>query len=272
MYLTILKENRTIDHRDFGVELLDFRKSSLSATNNYETVEGRHGLISTGTVWGGRKLTADFLIKAADHLDLVLLTDELMDLFSTEEELGLIDSRQPGKVWYVKVDGEFIPEVINHKTSRVSIDFISSSPFCKSLGSTLSNPIDFNNDEWQGIGGGIDFENDALYTFKSSTFKVFNGGIAVDPKQLPLVITFKGSSNQLQIKNTTTGDVFSYKGTTKATDTIELNRVRHLKNGINIFADTNHKRITLAPGWNEFELVGASGAFEISFDFNFWYK
>jgi len=272
MYLTIVKDNLTFDHRNFGVELLDFKKTSLSPTNNYEVVENRHGLISTGTVWGGRKLTADFLIRAKDHIDLVLITDELMELFSTEEEIGLIDSRQPGKIWFVKVDGEFIPEQINHKISRVSIDFLSSSPFCRSLGSTLSSPIDYSNDEWQSIGGGINLEDDMVYSFNTTSFRVYNGGVSLDPKQLPLIIKFTGASSNLTIKNKTTGDVFSYSGTTKSSDTIELNRVRHLKNGVSIFAKTNHKRIKLNSGWNDFEVSGVTGLFQVNFDFNFWYK
>ncbi|UTI42097.1 phage tail family protein [Niallia sp. RD1] len=272
MYLTIMKDNRTIDHRDLGANLLSFRKASLEATNNYETVEGRHGLIPNGTVWGGRKLTAGFIIQALDHTDLILVIDEFMEIFSTEEEIGLIDSRQPGKIWFAKVDSEFTPEFVNASTGKFTIDFTSSSPFCRSLGSTLDDPIDYGNDQWQAIGGEISLEDDAVYKFNTSSFKVYNGGVLVDPRQFPLNITFKGTSSNLQIKNNTTGDLFTYKGNTSNSDKIELNRIRHLKNGVSIFANTNHKRITLAHGWNEFEVFGASNSFEITFDFNFWYK
>lgn len=272
MYLTIIKNNQTIDHRTLGVELLSFRKSSLSPTNNYEVVEGKHGLVSTGTVWGGRKLTAEFYIKSLDHLDLILVIDELMEIFSTEDEIGLVDSRQPGKIWFAKVETEFTPEYFDFRTSMFTIEFLSASPYCRSLGSTLSDPIDYGSDQWQAIGGGISLEEDLVYSFNTARFKVYNGGVLMDPKDFPLTITFKGASTNLQITNKTTGDVFKYTGTTNASDTITLNRVRHLKNGVSIFANTNHKRITLANGFNDFEITGATGTFNITFDFHFWYK
>jgi len=88
---------------------------------------------------------------------------------------------------------------------------------------------------------------------------------------LPLKITFTGASSNLTITNQTTGDMWQYTGTTQAGDTITLDGVRSLKNGASIFGQTNRKLITLKSGWNDFAITGATGAFEISFDFRFYY-
>lgn len=265
MYLKILKDGKWIDTRSAGLDLLSFRKSSLSVKNEYESVEGKNGLIPAGTTWEGRDLTADFLIRASDHIDLVLLIDELMTLFTTKEEIGIVDSRSPGKVWFVKVDSTFTPEFVDLSTGKFTINFKSSKPWCRSIGRTYP-AIDFENTEWQGL-----VTEPLTYKSKSKRFRIFNGGVQVDPREMPLDIIFKGASSNLQIINSTTGDLFTYKGTTKANDELQLAGIRHLKNGISIFAETNRKRITLAPGWNDIEIKGASGAIETSFDFHFWY-
>lgn len=110
------------------------------------------------------------------------------------------------------------------------------------------------------------------YTFTTTTFRVFNAGdIDIDPRVLPLKITFTGASTNLTITNQTTGDTWQYTGTTQTGDTITLDGVRSLKNGASIFRNTNRKLITIKPGWNKFIIEGTTGAFTISFDFRFYY-
>ncbi|PFY57870.1 phage tail protein, partial [Bacillus toyonensis] len=48
-------------------------------------------------------------------------------------------------------------------------------------------------------------------------------------------------------------------------------QVRSTKNSLSIVRDTNKKVISLQTGINEFEIIGATGAFSISFDFRFQY-
>ncbi|WP_445506788.1 phage tail domain-containing protein [Niallia sp. 03190] len=271
-YLKIIKNGQVIDHRELNIELLFFRRGSLIPTNSSEIIEGKHGLEDTGTVFGGRRLIAGFLVRGFDDIDYDLLIDEIYDLFETEVPMLLIDSKQPGKQWTVKVDTEFTLESLGASNSIFTVDFISPYPYSRSLGATLIDPMDFDSEKWQAVAGGLDLSDDMKYSFNSTNFRVCNGGVFLDPRQLPLVIKFKGASNNLQIKNLTTGDVFSYTGTTSAGDTIELNSVRHLKNGVNIFSKTNHKRISLKNGWNEFQITGTTSSFTITFEFNFWYK
>src|SRR5699024_1306520 len=75
-----------------------------------------------------------------------------------------------------------------------------------------------------------------------------------------LKITYKGNSENLRIRNLTTGDEWAYNGTTNTSDVIVLEGIRSTKNGLSIFRQTNKRLLTLAPGWNEFEIVGAPDA------------
>jgi hypothetical protein len=61
-----------------------------------------------------------------------------------------------------------------------------------------------------------------------------------------------------------------YTGITGVNDTITLDGIRSLINGVSVFRQTNKKVLSIAPGWNDFEITGAS-EFLISFDFRFYY-
>ncbi|PHG55535.1 phage tail protein, partial [Bacillus toyonensis] len=110
------------------------------------------------------------------------------------------------------------------------------------------------------------------YTRTTSNFTINNkGAVEIDPRQMPLRIIFKGASENLKIKNKTTKEEWTYTGITTDKDTIVIDQVRSTKNSLSIVRDTNKKVISLQTGINEFEIIGAKGAFSISFDFRFQY-
>ncbi|MDM5199258.1 phage tail family protein [Fictibacillus enclensis] len=269
MHLTIIKGGKTIDHRTLGIKLKQFRKASLSPNNQFETVEGRNGAISMGTSYDSRKISASFYIVAKDHLDFQLLCDEVYWIFETGEEMIVIDSRQPGKQWHVKVASEFQVEPISKNKGTFSVEFVAPFPYAESVGTT-SNPFTFDAGIWQ-VAGGIS-GSDVQYSYKTASFSIYNGGdIAVDPRYVSLLITYTGASTNLSIKNSTTGDEWKYTGTTSTSDTLRLDGIRSTKNNLSIFRDTNRKLITLNKGTNNFSLTGASGTFTVSFDFRFYF-
>ncbi|MCM3651335.1 phage tail family protein [Metabacillus litoralis] len=268
-YLKIVKNATEIDYSSLNLILSSFRKESLSPTNLSEKVEGRDGSIPLATEYGERKLTAIFVTYAFDYYDFDLLQDEIFKLFQTRDEMTIIDSKQPGKQWHVKVENVFSVEAIGGIVGRFQVDFISSKPYGESVGTTM-DPQTFDSELWQ-IGQGLITE-ETSYTHTTTTFRIYNAGDEeVNPEKLPLIIKYKGASTNLEIKNLTTGDVWKYTGTTLPGAVIELNGVKSFKNGASIFSDTNWAVIKLAPGWNDIELIGTNGSFEISFDFRFYY-
>lgn len=253
---------------DYNISIVGFVIESPTPRFNWEELESRDGLIDLGTTYGERKLKGNFEFVGEDFQDFPLLRNEIFKIFDSREAFYLIDSREPGKRWKVKANG-FSPEQLIANLGKFDVNFISPLAYAESIGTTL-DPVTFDTEVWQtGQGLILDETN---YTHSASTFQIFNAadGVTIDPSQLPLKITFKGASTNLQIKNLTTGDTWTYTGTTAAADSIMLDGIRSTKNGLSIFRDSNRKLITLATGYNDFQIIGASGSFTISFEFRFY--
>lgn len=256
------------DFDTLGITTRDFVVSSPKPRHTTEQVEGRHGAIDMGTVYDPRAISASFYAKAADGVDFALMRDEIFRLLRSDEAFYVIESRNPGKRWLVKVADTFGLDQ-QHKYGMFTVDFIANSGFAESVGTTL-DPFTFDAEAWQ-VGQGLS-EDAPTYSFTTSSFRLYNAGdITVDPREFPLVITFTGASTNLSIKNVTTGDEWKYTGTSAAGDSIVLDGIRSTKNGLSIFRNTNRKLVTLAPGWNDFVITGASGSYSISFEYRYYY-
>ena len=234
-----------IETEQYGIKLLTHSISSPSVRVVTEEIDGRDGYVEVDTTYDGRKIRASFFMRAVDRQDFPLLRNEVFRIFSTKELFYFHEPNQ-NRRWLVRSNG-FEIEKYPPRIGTFEIEFSSPSPYAESVKSTS-------------------------HTFTTTTFRVFNAGdIDIDPRVLPLKITFTGASTNLTITNATTGDMWRYTGTTQTGDTITLDGVRSMKNGVSIFGQTNRKLITIAPGWNEFILKGTTGAFTISFDFRFYY-
>jgi hypothetical protein len=244
------------DMGEMGIIVNSFNIESPSPIHYREKIEGIDGDIDLGTEYGPRKINAR-LTMVAD--DFPLLQKEVFRIFDSRESFYLLPDEMPGKRILVKSDSPFM---ISRSGSigEFELNFTSTKSYFESIENTLNMVIA------QISGNTIQ-----KYKHATSTFEILNDGDeTIDPRRYPLLIEFKGASTNLQIKNLTTGDTWTYTGTTTASDSIKLDGIRSTKNALSIFRDTNRKLITLAPGWNEFQIVGASGAFEISFDFRFY--
>ncbi|GAB6669613.1 TPA: phage tail family protein [Bacillus cereus] len=253
---------------DFGLRLIEFDPESPNYDHRYEEVDGTDGLIDAGSTMKQRNLNARFNMVARDMYDVTLLRNEIFKLFHSKESFYIIDNREPGKRWLVKVHPYTI-STLKYVKSSVELIFTSAKGLAESIGTTMDD-FTFESGLWQ-IGQGLIAE-DLIYKPTTTSFRIFNAGdVEIDPRKLPLVIRIRGATNGLTIKNRTTGDVFKLNIPTAAGDMVELNRVRVFKNGNTVFTSTNRKVIRLAPGWNDFIVSGTSGAFQIEFDFRFYY-
>lgn len=194
--------------------------------------------------------------------------DEIFRLFDSRESFFISESRCPYKKWLVKINGMFEPD-----QARIfgffELNLTSSSPLAMSIGTTLNMPED---SEYFGVRA-ID-EGDPLieYEFNTSTFSVFNDGELLNPvtTYVEQKIILQGDLTNPSIKNLTTGDIWSWSGTATAEDVIILDGIRSFKNTQSIFGQTNKRLIKLAPGWNDFQVIGATNL-KISFDIRFLY-
>ena len=266
-------EGNRYDLRSIGIIPLNFYLGSLSPRHVTEESEGADGHIDMETTYEGRTMSARFLLRTQNYNEYAVKRNEVFRIFQGKKPFYLISEEELNKRWKVKAAAQFMPERLSRTDGVFEVEFISESPYAESLYSTLSIPpreiLQTANGVWDG------FEPEEMrYEFTESNFMVWNDGdVLLDPRLrfMEMLIRFKGQSNRLKIENKTTGDVFEYRGTTNGADTIELTGIRHLKNGRSIFKDTNHKLITLETGWNNFNISGTSGDFQIHFDCRFYY-
>lgn len=257
-----------IDMHEKNIFVSTFRISSPRPKHNTDTVDGRHGVIKTGTTLEGRTVETMLVIEGKDYKDFDLFRDELFKIFNPLEDFYIIRDIQPHKRMKVSISSEYDLEYVWLELGELELEFEIESVFLESIGTTL-DPLTFDAEKWQ-TGQGLITEN-PVYVHQSPTFRIYNAGdVPVDPRQMPLKIELKGASTNLKITNRTTGDTWQHNGSSSANDTITLDGIRSLKNGTSIFGSTNKKLITIAPGWNDFEITGVSN-FLITFDFRFYY-
>lgn len=215
-----------------------------------------------------RHITAEFLAEGKDYIDSLLMRDIIYSQIN-EPEFFVSESKLPQKRWRVHFHEEYTPERLNIRAQSFDIPLTAMSGLAESTGTTLDD-LTFTAEKWQ-VGQGLTLE-EPKYTHSTNTFSIFNAGdVPIDPRKLPLKIIYRGASTNLKIKNLTTGDEWAHDGTSGSNDNITLDGVRSLKNDTSIFKDTNKKLLTIAPGWNDFQLTGTSGSFLISFEHRFYY-
>lgn len=254
-------------HEDLNLWVSDFRIPSSTAEHITEKADGIHGEAYLGTSLKGRKVTATFSAGAVNPTEFDLYRDKLFRVFNPLEPFYIIRDMQPGKRMKVVVDSTIDIEYLTPEDGEFILDFAINSVFIESIGTTLS-PGDL-----EGMPQ-VETEELIQYSFNTPDFFVWNNGdIEVDPRWSEVRINFSGPSDNLTIRNLTTGDEWNYTETTIANDFIFIDGIRAYKNtqDNSIFGKTNRKTIKLAPGRNDFEVIGATGPFSISFDFRFYY-
>lgn len=275
--LTIVKENGEtfVISSNAKMDVLNFLPSSPFYNTQYDDIEGRHGQIDLGGSFEARdNIRTQIIFYSRNIYDFYLIRNKIFRLFASQEPFYIITNREPGKRWKVRVASRYEVEPSAYGTyGLLDIVFKSASAFVESVGTTLS-PMNFKSGLWQ-FGQGLSTEK-MEYIHRTTSFRIFNAGDeTINPKQFPLLVRFRGSSENLKIKNKTTGDEWSWTGTTtgdsKTGEVIQLKGVQAFKGVNSIFSKTNFKLINIAVGWNEFELTGVTGDFYISFDFRFYY-
>lgn len=293
MDINITKGGTSKRLSDIGVIAKDFVVSSIEIEADNDKLEGRDGYIDNGATFGERTIVVPFYFKAHDLLDVPLLRDELFRLVLDKKPFYIQEMRRKHRQNYPFVKpNEPAPNIVDdhelfqkrYKVRLANVFEIDQmleygegelvfvavdSPFAESVGTTLDE-LTFTADVW-GFGQGLTFE-EPKYEHNTATFRIYNAGdVTIDPREMPLEISFLGASTGLSITNSTTGDMWEYSGTTAVTDNIFLRGVQSFKNSTSIFKDTNKKLISIAPGWNDFTLTGTSGSFLISFEHRFYY-
>jgi len=236
-----------INLTSLGLVGLKLKIPSPSYRREIEKLDGRPGVVVIENILDSRPLVASFMVTADNYDDSLKSRDRLYGLIGNGQTFYVAEARQPTKRWKVYADG-WAPERINVRTSIFDVPLLSESGTSESI-SIIEK------------------------TYTTSTFSFKNeGNILIDPRiHTETEITFTGASTNLIIRNLTNGDEWSWIGATVDGDAITLKGVRSLKNDVSIFGQTNKKLITMDPDWNDFEIVGATGSFEIKIKTRFYF-
>lgn len=244
-----------INLSDYGLTGLDLTPESPSYTVQTETIEGMDGAIMLGKQLNPRNITARFLVQSFDYTDSLIKRENIYNLFNGVEPFYIGETKLPYQRWLVESVEPWTPERYNPTTMEITLNLICWKGRPESIG-TSTQAKTFEHLQELPVTY-TDYQD--IYATK---FKIYNPGQPIDPRNINhyLKITYKGRSYNLSINNQTTGDVWQYMGTSNSNDEIVLEGIRATKNGLSIFRQTNKRLITLAHGWNYFEIRGAPDA------------
>src|SRR5690625_647358 len=241
------------DLDEIGIRTKDFIVHSPSYNHTTDEIAGADGVVDLGTTTGPREITCIFRMIADDFNSFGDKRDEVFDLFESKDPLYLIEKRRPEQRWKAKVAESYDIDQ-KYVYGNFEVPFIAFSGYAESIGTTAQSST------FEHLDLPVTYTD--YKDIHATRFRVYNAGKMIDPRSIHnyLKITYKGESESLRIKNKTTGDEWAYNGSSNEDDTIVLEGIRSTKNGLSIFRETNKRLITLARGWNEFEISGAPDA------------
>lgn len=263
---------------DIRIRHFDYPMANQNATYN-ESIKGPKQ--QTGQAVESKICTLHLHLVTSNADQYHLNTLDLNRFVFREEPYYIIYSRYPGLMFLVNP----MPFELNrtgHATAQLSIDFEIFKGYAESRGTT-KDKFGYDPALWQ-IGMGIPHGEELKYTFTERKISVYNASnmtitarqhhlldITIKGIKKPHTETYKGRIGAPKIINKTTGDIFELYDVMLDTDTLVLSGVYPILNKQHVGKASNHGILTLAPGFNEFEIQGLSN-FEISFDFRFLYK
>lgn len=187
-------DNTTYNLEELNIFTRDFIVSSPSYSHTTEKVEGMDGEIDLGTTLNPRSIRLILYFDAGTTDEYTDKRNEVFDLFESSEAFYIRDTREMGKRWLVKVDGEYdIDQQL--KYGFLEIDLIAFSGRVESVGTSIQAktfehlhnlPVTYT-----------DYQD--IYATK---FKIYNPGQPIDPRNINhyLKITYKGNSENLRIE------------------------------------------------------------------------
>ncbi|MBC1231486.1 phage tail domain-containing protein [Listeria booriae] len=256
--------------RENNIDVKEFNPPGPSYITERVVMETFDGEIDMGSTLGRREIPFQLFLKCSEYGEYILKRNEFVRFVSGKQEIFVIDERHKTVRWPVKIEGLSVMQKGGAPMADIGGTFVCSQGVSESL-ATTQDPLFFETNLWS-LGQNIPNSEDIRYKFNTNRFRVYNASdVLINPERYPLVIRYKGMSEGLTIANQTTGQSWTYTGTTREIDIIELNQVYPLLNGANVYKDTSKSEIWLLPGWNDFVITGSTGPLEILFDFRFYY-
>lgn len=251
---------------------LDFQEGDVESKITLTETQGTDGAMPGESTFGGFELSLRFIYSGTDVYDYQLVKSKLRGMLYRRTPFYIVHSDMPGKKYAVITDGIEVEDIYG-RNGEFEIKFNVFKGYSESLMTT--DNFSLNSDYWQ-FGNGLVTDSNIKYVHTKRKFQIYNGSTdTVTPIHRHQLITTMNinAPNGFTLHNKTTGDKFTYKKKIRDTDTLVLNGVYPFKNKKHCGIDTNHEYITLAEGYNDFEVLGDGAEVkEIKFTFNFVYR
>ena len=265
------KENQYITDIE-GLRFLDYEEEGVENRVNATEIQSVDGVLLSPSTFGPFNLKLRFFYRGADVTDYKLVKQKLRGMLFKRTPYFINHSDMPGIKYAVYCEENAITDIA-HKYGEFEITFVVFKGYSESLMTT--DNFSLNSDYWQ-FGNGLVTDPNIKYVHTKRKFQIYNGSTdTVTPIHRHQLITTMNinAPNGFTLHNKTTGDKFTYKKKIRDTDTVVLNGVYPFKNKKHCGIDTNHEYITLAEGYNDFEVLGDGVEVkEIKFTFNFVYR
>ena len=255
-----------------GLRFLDYEEEGVDNRVNATEIQSVDGVLLSPSTFGPFNLKLRFFYRGRDIADYKLIKQKLRGMLFKRTPYIINHSDMPGIKYAVYCEENAITDIA-HKYGEFEITFVVFKGYSESLMTT--DNFSLNSDYWQ-FGNGLVTDPNIKYVHTKRNFQIYNGSTdTVTPIHRHQLITTMNinAPNGFTLHNKTTGDKFTYKKKIRDTDTLVLNGVYPFKNKKHCGIDTNHEYITLAEGYNDFEVLGDGVEVkEIKFTFNFVYR
>ncbi|KAF0373150.1 phage tail family protein [Pediococcus acidilactici] len=244
---------------------------SPTIASTYQQNVSKDGQILQSLSYDKNVINAKFGLRFGNWYDFKLAKHEIYKLFSQREVMRIMTDAEPAIVKYVvPATFDVTPIEEGSNTAVFTIPFENPSGYKYSL-LRSDSLYTFDEDGWQ-FGMNLPSE-DLVYTHSEPTFKIYNASdIKIDPyyqnHDLVIKLNFEGQS--ITITNKTTNTSWSYNKPAKKADNIVLNQLSTTLNGEPASVNTDYGNLTLATGWNDISVTGATD-FTVTFSFPFIY-
>lgn len=253
-----------------GLKFLDHEEGDIEVQANTLERKGKDGVGLGPSTFGPFKLILRFFYRGKDLADYNLMKQRLRGLLFRRDPYYVVHSEMPGKKYAVYCESNAITDIFD-RNGTFEITFNVFKGYSESLYKT--DQFSLMSDKWQ-FGNGLIPDESISYKHTRQKFKIFNGSSdTINPRFHFLKIWIRANTDKsFKIVNKTTGDVFEFKGTLKKNQSLVLDGVYPYLDLKRCGRITNHGVISLAPGFNDFEVWGSLSNFEIEFVFNYIYR
>lgn len=259
-----------INEKISGIEAMGITKVAPQLTPLTKQIVGSDGELSYGAYYGASTVKAKVYLAGKDVYDYKLLVSELYRLLYSRKPIRIRDEVEPNICYWVFVKPMTVT-TINYTHGTADIEFINPSGFRYSL----KNSDELAGTDYQFGMNETNTDNTHRtigYHFTDNDFWIYNDSdITIDPyinrHELKVILKCNGKP---KIENQTTGTSISVNNNITTDNTFVLNGVDSFLDGQDYGINTDLGYLTLASGWNNINISGASNV-DVTFSFPFIY-